>query len=410
MEPIGTASNEPERAPVVTMGPTANTTQRTSFDPNDKHGPAGFGNQGFIQLGSMPYEIEFENVPNLGATIPAQEVFVTDTLDADLDLTTVEFTGFGFNNFKYTVPPGLFNYEITIDLRPDGINLLVPVKLEVNAQTRVLKATFRSLDPMTGLPPDEFDAGYLPVNNKTLHNGEGFFTYTVRPLADRVTGAVITNQASIVFDVNAPILTPTTRNTLDIGTPTSSVLALPSQSGPSLAVNWSGVDDAGGSGIASYSVFVSDNNGPFIVFVTRTTATSAVYTGTVGHTYRFYSVSTDNVGHVEAAPATFDAQTVVVAAPWQNNRLPNDVDNDSSVSPLDVLLIVNELNAPQYRCASIIVNPRKRDTKMRLLKMMIMFSGLSHNKCMKNTITKPALTVAIANESQTSTFPRSKED
>ena len=321
---------------------------RTAFDPNDKHGPAGFGPVAFIQRGLMPYNIEFENDPNLGATIPAQEVFVTDTLDADLDLTTVEFTSFGFNKRVFTVPAGLSHYETTIDLRPDGINLLVPVVMNVNPQTRMLSVTFRSLDPLTGLLPDDFDAGFLPVNIKTLHNGEGFFTYTVRPFADRISGTEITNQGSIIFDVNAPILTPTTRNTLDIGTPTSSVSALPSQSDLSLTVNWSGSDDLGGSGIASYTVFVSDNNGPFIAFVTGSTATSAVYTGTNAHTYRFYSVATDNVGQVEPIPATFDAQTLVLGAPWQNSRFLNDVDNDGFMSPLDVLAIVNELNSPQY--------------------------------------------------------------
>ena len=71
-----------------------------------------------------------------------------------------------------------------------------------------------------------------------------------------------------------------------------------SQSDLSLTVNWSGSDDLGGSGIAS--------------------ATSAVYTGTNAHTYRFYSVATDNVGQVEPIPATFDAQTLVLGAPWQN--------------------------------------------------------------------------------------------
>lgn len=215
----------------------------------------------------------------------------------------MEFTSFGFNKRVFTVPARLSHYETTIDLRPDGINLLVPVVMNVNPQTRVLSVTFRSLDPLTGLLPDDF---------------------------------------------NAPILTPTTRNTLDIGTPTSSVSALPSQSDLSLTVNWSGNDEFGGSGIASYSVFVSDNNGPFIALVTGSTATSAVYTGTDAHTYRFYSVATDNVGHVEPIPPTFDAQTLVAGAPWQNSRFPNDVDNDAFMSPLDVLAIVNELNSPQY--------------------------------------------------------------
>ena len=32
---------------------------------------------------------------------------------------------------------------------------------------------------------------------------------------------------------------------------------------PSFTVSWSGSDDAGGSGIASYDIYVSDNGGPY---------------------------------------------------------------------------------------------------------------------------------------------------
>jgi len=101
----------------------------------------------------MPHEIEFENDPNLGATIAAQEVFVVDTLDADLDLTTLAFTSFGFNTFTFTVPSGLAHYETTIYLRPNGIKLLVPVAMDLKPTTRVLSVTFRSFDPLTGLLP-----------------------------------------------------------------------------------------------------------------------------------------------------------------------------------------------------------------------------------------------------------------
>ena len=69
--------------------------------------------------------MQFENDPDAGATIPAQEVFITDPLDANLDLTGFEFTGFGFGNRDFDVPPGLTHYETLIDLRPEGESLLV---------------------------------------------------------------------------------------------------------------------------------------------------------------------------------------------------------------------------------------------------------------------------------------------
>jgi hypothetical protein len=322
----------------------ATTRFATSFDPNDKIGPSGFGTDGFTKPGVLPFTILFENDPALGATIPAQEVFVTDVLDADLDLTTVEFTRFGFNNFEFDVPLGLSRYETVIDLRPEGINLLVPVLLEVDPETRELKGTFRSLDPLTALLPDELDAGFLPVNDKMLHNGEGFFSYRVQPLADRSTGSVILNQASIVFDVNAPILTPQTRHTLDEAAPSSQVNALPAVVGTAnFMVAWSGQDDAGGSGVATFDVFVSENGGPFSVWLERTTQTSAEYPGAANQSYRFYTVARDNVGWQEAAPATFDAETRVTLAAWQNPANRFDVTANGSVGLEDLLAIVSDL-------------------------------------------------------------------
>jgi hypothetical protein len=76
-------------------------------------------------------------------------------------------------------------------------------------------------------------------------------------------------------------------------------------------VSWSGTDAPGGSGIASYNVYVSDNGGAFTPFVTSTTATSASFTGQVGHTYGFYSVAKDHVGNVQPTPTAAQATTTV---------------------------------------------------------------------------------------------------
>jgi len=67
-------------------------------------------------------------------------------------------------------------------------------------------------------------------------------------------------------------------------------------------VSWSGTDP-GGSGIATFEVFVSDNGGAFTVFQSATAASSATFTGQAGHTYGFYSVATDDDGIVEPTPA-----------------------------------------------------------------------------------------------------------
>ena len=304
---------DPPPPPRFVEGSRQSQSKEESQDPNDKIGPGGYGTAGHIQPGVMGYEVFFENDPDLGATIPAQEVFVTDTLDADLDLSTLEFTAFGFDNRTFSIPPGLAHYETTIDLRAEGIDLLVPVVLDMDTKTRTVAATFRSLNPLTGLLPEDIDAGLLPVNDKELHNGEGFFSYLVRPHDVLTSGTVITNQARIVFDVNEPIDTPVTTHTLDVLGPTSSVAPLPAESAPGFNFTWQGEDDVGGSGIALYEIYVSQDGGPYTRWLTATTASSAAYPGGGGHTCSFYSIAVDGVGHREEAPTEPDAATYVTS-------------------------------------------------------------------------------------------------
>ena len=67
-------------------------------------------------------------------------------------------------------------------------------------------------------------------------------------------------------------------------------------------VRWSGEDDPGGSGIASYDVYLSVDGAPFTLWIGGTTETSVTFAGPPGHTYAFYSVARDNVGHVQPTP------------------------------------------------------------------------------------------------------------
>ncbi len=93
--------------------------------------------------------------------------------------------------------------------------------------------------------------------------------------------------------------------------PSSAVLALPPRSPSSFGVAWSGQNNSGQASVAYYDIFVSDNAGPFTIWLPRTVATSALYRGSFGHTYAFYSVATDTAGNVEAPPTTPEAVTTV---------------------------------------------------------------------------------------------------
>ena len=198
------------------------------------------------------------------------------------------------------VPAGMTSYTTTIDATAT-LGLFVDVTAGINLSTGKVTWTFTSIDPTTLDLTSNPLAGFLPPD-KTPPEGEGSVSYTIKPRANLASGTVVSAQATVVFDTNAPINTPTLVNAIDITPPTSSVNPLPpTTTSTSFTVSWSGSDPAG-PGIAAYNVFVSDDGGPFTLWQSDTTATSASYTGQVGHTYAFYSVATDDLGLVQPTP------------------------------------------------------------------------------------------------------------
>ena len=158
-----------------------------------------------------------------------------------------------------------------------------------------------AIDPATGQKPASPLVGFLPPNENGSE-GLGFVMYTVKASKEAQTGDVISARATIIFDVNPPIDTPEIFNTIDAGTPTSSIVAMPGESETTFVVSWSGNDDLGGSGIDSYDIYVSDNGGAYVLWLDDVTVTEAQYAGVGGHTYRFYSSAKDNAGNTEGRP------------------------------------------------------------------------------------------------------------
>jgi hypothetical protein len=278
-----------------------------SIDPNYKGGPSGDGSASQYVNGTTPlhYVVGFENEPT--ATLPAADVVVTDQLDpTKVDLSTLSLSTIAFGSNIITLPSGTNDYNTTHSL---SASLSVRIQGSLDPTTNLLKWTFTSIDPTTGLSPTDPTVGFLPPDTNGVE-GQGSVVFTVMPKAGQTTGAKITNQAAVVFDNSAPINTPTWLNTLDVTPPVSSVRALPAvEATTSFTVSWSGTDK--GSGIASYSIYVSDNGGAFTAWQTATIATSASYTGQIGHTYGFYSIATDKVGNVEPAKDKADVTTAL---------------------------------------------------------------------------------------------------
>ncbi|MBI4586247.1 MAG: PKD domain-containing protein [Planctomycetes bacterium] len=152
--------------------------------------------------------------------------------------------------------------------------------------------------------------GFLYPNDES-GRGRGHVSYTVRHGANLPSGTQIHNMATIVFDYNDPIETPVVLNTLDAMLPASAVLPLPARVEAGVfKLEWSGSDDAGGSGIAGYDVYVSIDDGPFVILFERTPYTFGNLEAQLGHTFAFYSVAIDNAGHVEEVPKGADEEIV----------------------------------------------------------------------------------------------------
>jgi len=277
-----------------------------STDPNDKVGAQGIAAERFIS-GAEPlrYAVFFENLAT--ASAPAQEVVVTDQLDpAKVDLSTFGLDRISFGATTVTPPPGLSSYNIDVDLRP-ARNLIARVTAGLNQSTGLVTWRFQSIDPATGQPTTDPLAGFLPPN-KTAPEGEGKVLFTVGPKPGSATGTQLTNKARIVFDANAPIDTPQWLNTIDNSKPTSKVAALPATQGSVLfTVNWSGADT--GSGIQDYRIYVSENGGPFTLWLNDTTATSGTFAGRPGKSYAFYSLARDLANNQENAKTAGEANT-----------------------------------------------------------------------------------------------------
>lgn len=280
-----------------------------SMDPNEIIGPIGGGATHAIRGdGKLTYAIYFENKST--ATAPAQEVRITDVLNpAVFDLATVEFGRVQWGATSYVPPSVADELDDVVDLRP-GKDLKVAITASKQANG-TLEWLLASVDPATGILPEDPAMGFLPPND-ALNNGQGV-VYVSVALKNPADAATVTNKATIVFDLNAPIETNVWSNLVDRTAPSSTVAALEAQTlSASIPVSWAGTDAT--SAVAGYTVAVSVDGGDYQLWKEGTSDTSGTYSGAVGHTYAFTSVAIDHAGNTEPMPPTPDATTAVVAA------------------------------------------------------------------------------------------------
>lgn len=140
-----------------------NDIVRASFDPNDKIvdksvlSPAQVGDSTYLY-----YTMRFQNIGN----DTAFHVFIYDSLDVNLD----------WNTFEIVASSHGFDFE-----QRNGVQV---------------EFDFKDIS--------------LPDSNVNEEASHGFITYKIRPKSNLVIGDIISNKASITFDVNSPIITNTT--------------------------------------------------------------------------------------------------------------------------------------------------------------------------------------------------------
>ncbi|HPI53565.1 MAG TPA: T9SS type A sorting domain-containing protein, partial [Chitinophagaceae bacterium] len=140
-----------------------------AYDPNFKEvSPKGIGSNGNIQHKDsvLDYMVHFQNLGNY----QAQNVVVLDTLDSDLDWSTLR--------------PVYQSHPCTITISENG----------------VAKFEFKNI--------------VLPAKMYNEMGSQGMFSYSIHMKPNLPLGTQFKNSASIYFDFNEPVKTNTTVNTL----------------------------------------------------------------------------------------------------------------------------------------------------------------------------------------------------
>ncbi|MCL2042370.1 MAG: T9SS type A sorting domain-containing protein, partial [Bacteroidales bacterium] len=128
---------------------------------------------------------------------------------------------------------------------------------------------------------------------------QGFVMFTIKLKEGLADDVVVANKATIIFDHNAPIVTPEWVNEKDVVPPTSTMLR-PTNTTGEIELKWQGTDNQDGSGVYCYDIYLKQDDGDYERIIARTTATSMPFTVVDGVTYSLYSIATDNAGNRES--------------------------------------------------------------------------------------------------------------
>ena len=299
-------------------------------DPNDIYGYTSASGSKFVaeDIVKVYYDIEFENDTTI-ANAAAHHIVVIDTLDAKcFDLQSFAPTGISLGKRKITLD-GEQNFLKTIDLRPE-INVIAQIQLRYDKKKGIATWDFLSLDPLTMEPTDDAMQGILPVNyDGTSGIGEVSFDVNLRPSLSDATH--ISNRASIVFDNENAILTPTWTNIVDAVPPTSKVENTSMEKADTVTLHLAGTDNR--SGVWRYTVYVQDGvNAPWRELgVTDSSAYDFAFAE--GFDYGFCVLATDSAGNVERKELAREAEL--------HSFIAGDANSDGVVDTKDAVLVIS---------------------------------------------------------------------
>ena len=304
-----------------------------SWTPNDIYGYRAESGSKAVKKDwtDVYYTIEFENDIAF-ATASAQDVYLTDTLDSRyFDLKSFAPTRLKIGDRKIELS-GDANFVTTVDMRPK-INAIAQIECKYDEQRGIANWHFTSLDPMTmehvELPID----GFLPINNSE-GDGQGEVSFNVRLKTNLADGEEIPNRASVVFDMNKPIITPTWINVVDAIAPQSAVVETVMKNDSIMTISFNGTDNI--SGVWRYDLYVQAGMGTSW-FKLAENLTNNMYDYRVyeGIDYGFCVIATDSAGNVE--------QKELIREGVVLDYLLGDVNGDERVSVLDLTMVTNAI-------------------------------------------------------------------
>lgn len=243
-------------------------------DPNIK----SVGSALYIFAGeALGYNIQFENI----GTVEAKDVFLTDELDTDVDINSVQV-------YRPNIGMAKLAIDSSVILFSDDDEVWT---VSLDGATRSLRWELLNINVAAG-------------------EGDTVFFAVIAP-EDLESGTEIRNDSTIQFEVFDTLTTNETLNIVDGDAPICSMNLLPpTLNTETFDLSWNSIDPVGE--VETVTVMASTNGGEYLEYLRTNSQTAASFTGEFGKNYSFYCVARDTVGNVEAEQGIAETSTSLV--------------------------------------------------------------------------------------------------